>query len=444
MKIVKQTSKRPGMADGLDTWIVEHPEFIQMAHRLDRLQSKELRTGLAFGALADRYIKRYDRVLNAAKLAQLMTEVTGKPYGRSKINDHRSAYRMYRLWRQKCGDRSPHLEITKLARAWGANKGTFNDDDKVQLCQRAAEKGLSKAQMKDEILRISTEKTRTDLTYDIAPAIEQVRCMDGLDLLRNCDPDSVDVVILDWMYKPYMGGDKDLPQVHLPDDPAGHLIDCIEAARRVLTAHGIVALFVDHQSDHDERVIRALKASNLTRVDQYVWNKPAATFSGKTGAIFANNHEIVDIYRRADTKTFPPHLKYERSVSPRWHSRSHRTTSERGVHPFEKPVELMKALISTVTVNGLVVDPFAGSGSSGVAAIELGCGYRGAEMIEEYVEIANRRISCAADREKETVEAINAALVGANGEQRAAIVVHLKNAGINLTETEEIKLEDAA
>lgn len=371
-----------------------------------------------------------------------MTEVTGKRYGRSKINDHRSAYRMYRLWRQKCGDQSPDLEITKLARAWGANKGTFNDDDKVKLCQRTAEKGLTKAQMKDEILRISTEKTRTELTYDIAPAIEQVKCMDGLDLLRNCDHKSVDVVLLDWMYKPYMGGDKNLPQVHLPDDPAGHLIDCIEAAQRVLTAHGIVALFVDHLSDHDERVIRALKQSKLTRVDQYVWNKPAATFSGKTGAIFANNHEIVDIYRRTDTKTFPPHLKYERSVSPMWHSRSHRTTSERGVHPFEKPVELMKALIDTVTVNGLVVDPFAGSGSSGVAATELGCSYRGAEMVEEYVEIANRRIALAADREGESNEAINAALSGATPEQQAAIIVHLEKAGIRLKQITEV--EEAA
>ncbi len=428
----------------LDNLVVDHPEFISMAQRLDRLQTKELRSGLAFGALADRYIKRYDRVLNAAKLAQLVTEVTGKLCGRSKINDHRNAYRMYRLWRQKCGDQSPHLEITKLARAYGANKGAFDDDDKVKLCQRAAEQGMTKAQMKDEILRISTEKTRTELSYDIVPTIQNVKCMDGLDLLLDCDPESVDVVLLDWMYKPYMGGDKNLPQVHLPHDPAGHLIECLRAARKALTPHGIVALFVDHQSDPDERIAPALKACGLRTVDQYVWNKPAATFSGNTGAIFANNHEIVDIYRRTDTKTFPPHLKYERSVSPKWHSRSHRTTSERGVHPFEKPVELMRALISTVTVNGLVVDPFAGSGSSGVAAAELGCGYRGAEMIEEYVKTANRRISCAADREKETVEAINAALAGANAEQRAAIVVHLKNAGINLTETEEIKLEDAA
>jgi len=438
MKSKHATSSSP------NDWVVDNPEFIEIAHRLDRLHSKELRTGLAFGALADRYLKRYDRALNPAKLAQLLTEVTGRPYSRSTIHDYRSAYRMYRLWRQECGDQSPHLEISKLARAWGANKGTFNDDDKVKLCQRAAEKGLTTSQMKSEILRISTEKTRVELTYDIVPTIEHVKCMDGVDLLRDCDPESVDVVLLDWMYKSYMGADENLPQVHLPEDPAGHLIECLKAARTAMTTHGIVALFVDHQCDHDERIIQALKVFGLCRVDQYVWNKPSATFSGKAGAIFANNHEIVDIYRRADVTAFPPHLKYERSVSPKWHSRSHRTCSVHGVHPFEKPVELMKALIGAVTVNGLVVDPFAGSGSSGVAAVELGCGYRGAEIVEQYVEIANSRISCAADREEKTVEAINAALTGATTEQQAAIIVHLENAGIKLTETIEMKMEDAA
>ena len=99
----------------------------------------------------------------------------------------------------------------------------------------------------------------------------------------------------------------------------------------------------------------------------------------------------------------------------------------------------MKTLISALTVNGFVVDVFAGSGSVGVAAVELGCGYRGAELVKQYVEIANRRISLGADREQESVEAINAALSGATEKQRAAITVHLEKAGVKLT-----LLEDAA
>jgi DNA modification methylase len=439
MSRAPQQNQPSKQAADLDAWLVEHGEFQLVANHFHRLHQRQYRSRLAFGALAERTLRRYSRELNPAKLAALLTKVTGQRYSRESVNNYRDAYRMYRLWRRQTGNRPPHLEVSKLARAWGACKGSFSDEDKVKLCQRVAEQGLSKSQMRDEILRISTEKARTELTYDIAPTVTHVECMDGLDLLRNCEPESVDVVILDWMYKPYLGADGSLPQVHLPQDTVGHLIDCLYAARLALTPHGIVALFVDHQSDPDERIAPALKDCGLTRTDQYIWNKPAATFSGKTGAVFANCHDVVDIYRRADTKEFPGRLKYERSVGSEWHCRSHHATSEHEVHPFEKPVGLMKAIISSATVNGLIVDPFAGSGSSGVAAVELGCGYRGADAVAEYVEIANRRIALAADREKESTEAISAAMAGATPEQQAAIIVHLEKAGIRLTQTTEVE-----
>lgn len=62
-------------------------------------------------------------------------------------------------------------------------------------------------------------------------------------------------------------------------------------------------------------------------------------------------------------------------------------------HPTVKPVELMKYLIKLVTPpNGLVLDPFNGSGSTGMAAVELGHEYVGIELDPAYVEIAKKRI----------------------------------------------------
>ena len=62
-------------------------------------------------------------------------------------------------------------------------------------------------------------------------------------------------------------------------------------------------------------------------------------------------------------------------------------------HPTVKPVELMKYLIKLVTPpNGIVLDPFNGSGSTGMAAVELGHEYIGCELDEKYVEIAKKRI----------------------------------------------------
>lgn len=63
-------------------------------------------------------------------------------------------------------------------------------------------------------------------------------------------------------------------------------------------------------------------------------------------------------------------------------------------HPTVKPVELMKYLIKLVTPpNSTVLDPFNGSGSTGIAAVELGHTYIGCELDPAYVEIAKRRIT---------------------------------------------------
>lgn len=62
-------------------------------------------------------------------------------------------------------------------------------------------------------------------------------------------------------------------------------------------------------------------------------------------------------------------------------------------HPTVKPVKLMEYIIKLVTPpNGVVMDPFMGSGTTGVAAKNLGFNFLGIEMNEEYVEIAKRRI----------------------------------------------------
>lgn len=63
------------------------------------------------------------------------------------------------------------------------------------------------------------------------------------------------------------------------------------------------------------------------------------------------------------------------------------------IHPTMKPLKLMQYLIKLVTPpNGTVLDPFMGSGSTGVAAKNLGFNFIGCEMNEEYFEIAKRRI----------------------------------------------------
>jgi len=62
-------------------------------------------------------------------------------------------------------------------------------------------------------------------------------------------------------------------------------------------------------------------------------------------------------------------------------------------HPTVKPVELMKYLIKLVTPpNSKVLDPFTGSGSTGMAAVDLGHEFTGCELDPAYVSIAETRI----------------------------------------------------
>lgn len=62
-------------------------------------------------------------------------------------------------------------------------------------------------------------------------------------------------------------------------------------------------------------------------------------------------------------------------------------------HPTVKPIDLMMYLIRMVTVKeGIVLDPFLGSGTTGVAAIEEGCRFIGIEQDDKYIDIAVARI----------------------------------------------------
>lgn len=65
-----------------------------------------------------------------------------------------------------------------------------------------------------------------------------------------------------------------------------------------------------------------------------------------------------------------------------------------GVHPTQKPLAMMEHFVSLLSNEGdLVVDPFMGSGSTGVACRNLNRRFLGIDVSPEYCEIARRRIS---------------------------------------------------
>lgn len=69
------------------------------------------------------------------------------------------------------------------------------------------------------------------------------------------------------------------------------------------------------------------------------------------------------------------------------------TSCKKGIHPAEKPIELIKKFIKVSTKeNDIVLDAFMGSGTTGVACKELNRNFIGIEIENKYYEIAKERI----------------------------------------------------
>ncbi|BES69731.1 site-specific DNA-methyltransferase [Marinobacter nanhaiticus D15-8W] len=69
-------------------------------------------------------------------------------------------------------------------------------------------------------------------------------------------------------------------------------------------------------------------------------------------------------------------------------------------HMTAKPVELMKSINAICEPGGVILDPFMGSGTTGVAAVEEGFRFIGIERSPEYFEIACERIASAQSQAK--------------------------------------------
>jgi site-specific DNA-methyltransferase (adenine-specific) len=77
------------------------------------------------------------------------------------------------------------------------------------------------------------------------------------------------------------------------------------------------------------------------------------------------------------------------------------------LHPTQKPVALMEYIIKTYTNEGdVVLDNCMGSGTTGVAAINLNRGFIGIELNEDYFNIASKRIADAIELHKYKTEGL--------------------------------------
>ncbi len=69
-----------------------------------------------------------------------------------------------------------------------------------------------------------------------------------------------------------------------------------------------------------------------------------------------------------------------------------------GKHPTQKPEYLLERIVLASTEEGqIILDPFCGSGTTGVEAIRLGRKFIGIEVSEEYLQISKKRLEMVAN-----------------------------------------------
>lgn len=197
-------------------------------------------------------------------------------------------------------------------------------------------------------------------------------CRDVLPVLR------ADVLVTDPPYGVGLGVNKDMRA-------NGHGL-----------AKGAYANFADTYDDLIAIVIPALRIALAA-------TKRAAVFSGPHLQDLPKADAVGGIYcpagagrHRWGFKTFLPILFYGTDPLLQTGARPNVLQSVRRAepngHPCPKPIEWMRWLIDRVAVSGeVVLDPFAGSGSTLRAAKDLGHPAIGVETEERYCEIAARR-----------------------------------------------------
>lgn len=129
---------------------------------------------------------------------------------------------------------------------------------------------------------------------------------------------------------------------------------------------------------------RLRKVPGFELKQMLVWSKGYPGM-GDIEANWGCGHEII-LYLKKGRRLMP----YRRSGI----LHVERLATKKNVHPTEKPVQLLEMLIEMSTdVGDYIIDPFSGSGSTSVAARNLGRDSIAFDVDEEYVRVGNDRLN---------------------------------------------------
>jgi len=246
---------------------------------------------------------------------------------------------------------------------------------------------------------------------------------DSLELIPQIEKESVTTIFADPPYNLSNGGisckagkmvsvnkgDWDKSQGF--DKDYQFTYEWIKRCKEVLKPNGTI--FISGTPHNIYQVGYALQSLGFHILNEITWFKPNAP-PHLACRYFAHAHETI-IWARKDKKAkhkfnYGLMKQWDDKISPKdrqmrsvWHiPLTPQSEKTHGKHPTQKPIELLKRIITASSDEGdLILDPFNGSGTTGVVAKMLGRKYIGIDTDKGFLDITIRRFESIDSKEKQ-------------------------------------------
>jgi DNA modification methylase len=209
------------------------------------------------------------------------------------------------------------------------------------------------------------------------------------------------------------------------------MLSVVRAGMKVLKPSGSLVINIKEHASNGVRSLYVLKttlllAEEFRYVDEFIWNKTNPFPTGSKKRLKDGFERCLHFTKNPDYKFFPDNVR-TKSVSKwagdnerRKNKGAHNTSNGSGMnmskrvtgelvrpsnvitmpasglnigHPAVFPIGLPEFFINLMTEPGdIIVDPFLGSGTTALAALQLGRKYIGIEQSDDYVRLAESRI----------------------------------------------------
>jgi site-specific DNA-methyltransferase (adenine-specific) len=194
------------------------------------------------------------------------------------------------------------------------------------------------------------------------------------------------------------------------EDFAGFLTPRLEECLRLLTADGSLFLHLDYHEVHYAKVTLDRLFGRSSFINEIIW---AYDYGGRTRRRWPPKHDTILWYAR-DPRRYVfnyeaieriPYLaprlvgpeKAARGTTPTdvwWHTIVSPTGREKTGYATQKPLGILKRIVAVHSEPGdLVLDPFAGSGTTGEAAALLGRRFLLIDHDQEAIRVMRRRLA---------------------------------------------------